>query len=157
MFPKMFLLVLLDGVLDGFSKVWLFIVKIYILIWYFWVSLENYSMPMLSIRGNNFIAHWAYDELISSHVEHTRKEFSRMLSQRYNENSFHMYIHAEHTQNEFHRTLSIHGTNFIDGWAYAEWISSLAEHTRKKMFKSRIYRANPIRFSTIVCYWSLGP
>ncbi len=27
--------------------------------------------------------------------------------------------------------LSISGTNFIAGWAYTEWISSLAEHTRK--------------------------
>jgi hypothetical protein len=44
-----------------------------------------------------------------------------------------MYIHAEHTRNEFHRTLSIRGTNFIAGSAraYAKWISSLAEHTRK--------------------------
>jgi hypothetical protein len=42
-----------------------------------------------------------------------------------------MYIYAEHTWNEFQRTLSIRGTNFIAGCAYAEWISSLAEHEWK--------------------------
>ncbi len=35
---------------------------------------------MLSIRGTNFIAHWAYGELISSHAEHTENRFHRMLS-----------------------------------------------------------------------------
>ncbi len=34
-------------------------------------------------------------------------------------------------QNEFHHTLSKRWTNLIAGWAYAELISSLAEHTRK--------------------------
>ncbi len=34
-------------------------------------------------------------------------------------------------RNEFNRTLSIRGTNLIAGWAYAEWILSLAEHKRK--------------------------
>ncbi len=56
-------------------------VKICILIWDFWVIFKNYSMPMLSMLGNDFIAHWAYEEAISSHTEHTRNEFSRMLSQ----------------------------------------------------------------------------
>ncbi len=40
-------------------------------------------------------------------------------------------IHAQHTWNEFYRTLSIRGTNFIAFWAYAELISSHAEHARK--------------------------
>ncbi len=51
-----------------------------------------------------------------------------------------MYTQAEHRRNEFHRTLSIRGTNFIVGWAYAE------------MFKSWISRPNQIRFSKILCY-----
>ncbi len=101
-FPKIFTLVLLDGFLDSFSKFWFFIGEICILIRDFWVIFENYSMrmlsilsilgtnfracsasgkmwrllhvqSMLSIRGMNFIAHWAYGELISSHAEHTRK------------------------------------------------------------------------------------
>ncbi len=40
-------------------------------------------------------------------------------------------IHAEHTRNEYYRTLSIPETNFIACWAYAESISSHAEHARK--------------------------
>jgi hypothetical protein len=79
---KIFTLVLLDGFLDGFWKFRLFIVKICILMSYFWVIFENYSMRMLSIRGNVFIKCWAYTEPISSHTEHTRNEFPRMLSQR---------------------------------------------------------------------------
>ncbi len=56
-----------------------------------------------------------------------------MLSLRGNHYPFqkHHSKYAEHTPNQFHRTLSICGTNFIAGWAYVEWISSLAEHTRK--------------------------
>jgi hypothetical protein len=69
-----------DGFLDGFWKFRLFIVKICILMWYFWVLFENYSMRMLSIRGNDFIACWTYAEPILSHTEHTRNEFHRMLS-----------------------------------------------------------------------------
>jgi hypothetical protein len=113
-----------------FSKISIIYV-ICIVIWYFWLIFKNYIMHMLSICGNNFIAHWAYEDTISSHTEHTRNKFSRMLSQRKNVKNFCMYIHAEHMQNKFHRTLSIRGMNFIVGWAYPEWISSLAEHTRK--------------------------
>ncbi len=80
--PKIFTMVLLDGFLDGFSKFWFFIVEICILIRDFWVIFENYCMRILSIRGNDFIACWAYEEPISSHTEHTRNEFPRMLSQR---------------------------------------------------------------------------
>jgi hypothetical protein len=86
---------------------------------------------MLSIRGNDLIACWAYAEPISSHAEHTRNEFPRMLSQRSNVNIFTCTIHAEHTRNEFYRTLSIRGTNFIACWAYWETISSHAERARK--------------------------
>ncbi len=59
-FFKIFTMVLLDGFLDGFSKFWFFIVKICILIRDFWVIFENYCKRMLSIRGNDFIACWAY-------------------------------------------------------------------------------------------------
>ncbi len=92
---------------------------------------ENYSMLMLSIRGNYFIAHWAYEETISSHTEHTPNEFSCMLSQRKNVKSFYLYIYAEHTGKWFYRTLSIRGNDLNTGWAYVEMISSLTEHTRK--------------------------
>jgi len=40
-------------------------------------------------------------------------------------------IHAQHTRNEFYHTLSIRETNFIACWAFAEPISSHAEHARK--------------------------
>jgi hypothetical protein len=59
-FFKIFTMVLLDGLLDGFSKFWFFIIEICILIRDFWVIFENYCMRMLSIRGNDFIACWAY-------------------------------------------------------------------------------------------------
>ena len=81
-FFKIFTLVLLDRFLDGFSKFWFFICEICILIRDIWVIFENYSMCMLSIRGNDFITCWAYTEPISSHAEHMRNEFPRMLSQR---------------------------------------------------------------------------
>jgi hypothetical protein len=102
---KIFILVLIDGFLDGFKKFWFFTVKICILFRDFLVIFENYSMHMLSIRGNDFIACWAYAEPILSHAEHTR--------------------------NRFYRMLSIRGTDFIACWAYAEPILSHAEHTRK--------------------------
>ncbi len=106
--------------LSRFFKISIFLVKICILIWYFWVIFENYSMHMLSIRGNDFIAHWTYEEMISSHTEHT------------------IFMHAHCSASGKMWTfftctsmLSIRGTNFIAHWAYVEWISSLAEHTRK--------------------------
>ncbi len=130
-FSKILTLVLLDRFLDGFSKVRLFIGEICILIRDFWVFFENYSMRMLSIRGNDFIACWAYVEPISSHAQYTRNEFPRMLSQRENVDIFTCTIHAELTRNEFYRTLSLRGTNFIACWAYWEPISSHAEHAQK--------------------------
>jgi hypothetical protein len=131
-FVKIFTLVLLDGFLDGFWKFRLFTVKICILIWFFWVFFENYSKRMLSIRGNDFIAL----------AEHTRNLFHRTLSIRGTNfracsasgkrwTAFTFTIHAEHTRNEFYSTLSSRGTNFIACWAYAEPISSHAEHARK--------------------------
>ncbi len=143
-FLKIFTLVLLDGFLDGFWKFRLFIVKICILIWYFWLFFENYSMRMLSIRGNDFIACWASAEPISSDTENMRNEFPRMCNpcSAYAEQ---ILSHTEHTRNEFHRMLSIRGTDFIACWACA------------KMFKSLISRPNRIRFSKISCYRPLGP
>ncbi len=72
-FFKIFILVLSDRFLDGFSKFWFVIGEIYILIRVFWVIFKNCSMRMLSIGGNDFIACWAYAEPISSHAEHARK------------------------------------------------------------------------------------
>ncbi len=80
-FFKKFTLVPLHGFLRGFSKFRFLTVKICIFVRDFWVILENYSMRLLSIRENDFIAHWAYGETISSHTEHTRNKFSHMLSQ----------------------------------------------------------------------------
>jgi hypothetical protein len=54
-------------------------------------------MRMLSIRENDFFAHGAYEETISSHTEHTANEFSPMLSQQKNVKSFYIYSYAEHT------------------------------------------------------------
>ena len=68
-FLKIFTLVPLDRFLDGFSKFGFFIGEICILIRDFWVIFENYSMRMLSIRGNDFIAWWAYVERISAHAQ----------------------------------------------------------------------------------------
>ncbi len=135
-FFKIFTLVLLDGFLDCFWKFWLFIVKICILVWYFWVFFKNYSMRLLSIRGNDFIAcwasicgtdfiaHWAYEERISAHAQPAVK--------------CEQFLHVQ-------SMLSIRGTNFIACWASAE------------MFKSRIFWPNRIRFSKLSCYRPLGP
>ncbi len=77
-----FVPITLYGILDGFSKFRFFIGEICILIRDFWVIFKNYSMHMLSIRGNDFIACWAYAEPISLHAEHSRNKLPHMLSQR---------------------------------------------------------------------------
>jgi len=97
----------------------------------FFKIFKNYSMRTVSIRGDDFIAHWTYKETISSHTERTPNKFSHMLSQRKNVNSFYIYIYAEHTGKWFYCTLSIQGNDLNAGWAYAVMISSLTEHTRK--------------------------
>jgi hypothetical protein len=149
-YPKIYffkIFTLVDGFLGGFWKFRLFIVKICILIRYFWVFFENYTVACVS---------WAYAETILSHAEHTRNRFHRKLSIRGTNfracsacgkmwTVFTCTIHAQHTRNEFHRTLSILGTDFIACWACAE------------KFKSRISRPNRIRFSKISCYRPLGP
>ncbi len=108
-----------------------FKVEICILIWDFWVIFENFIMRMLSIRGNDFIAHWVHEETISSHTGHMPNEFLRMLILRKNFNRFYVHSYAEHTGKWFYRTLRIRGNDFNAGWAYEEMISSLTEHTRK--------------------------
>ncbi len=121
--------VLLDGFLNGFSKIRFFIVEIYILIRDFWVIFENYSMRMVSIRGNDFIAHWAYEETISSHTEHTRKRFHRTLSIR--RTNFRVCSASGKTVFACTAMLSVRGNDFIAPWAYEEMILSHPEHTRK--------------------------
>ncbi len=64
---------------------------------------------MLSISGNDFIAHLAYKKTISLHTESTPNKFSRMLSQQININIFYMYIQAKHMRKLFCCTLSRHG------------------------------------------------
>jgi hypothetical protein len=71
--------------------------------------------------------------MISSHTEHTPNKFSCMLSQRKNVNSFYVYRYAEHTGKGFYRTLSIPGNDLNAGCAYEEMISSLTEHTGKRL------------------------
>jgi hypothetical protein len=87
------------------------------------------NLRMLSMRGKDFIIHWACEETISSHTEHTPNKFSLMLSQRKNVNSFYMYSYAEHTGKWFYRTLRIGGNDLNAGWAYEETISSHTVHT----------------------------
>ncbi len=107
-FFKIFTMVLLDGFLDGFSKFGFFKGEICILIGDFWVIFKNYSMRMLSIRRNDFIACWAYAEPISSHAEHTRKRIS---------------AHAQPAVKCEHCYM------YNPCWAYAERILSHTEHT----------------------------
>jgi hypothetical protein len=75
-------ILLLDGILDDFSKFRVFIVENCNLIWiWFCLLFENYSMCWLSIcgndfiacwamsiRGNDFIARWAYMKMFKSRI-----------------------------------------------------------------------------------------
>ena len=106
---------------------------------------RNRFYRMLSIRGTDFIARWAYEERISAHAQPAVKcELFYMynLCWAYEER---ILSHTEHTRNEFYRMLSILGTDFIACWACAE------------MFKSRISLPIRIRFLKISCYRPLGP
>ncbi len=134
---KIFTLVLLVGFLDVFGKFRLFTVKIGILIWYFWVVFENYSMRMLSIRGNNFITCWAYAEPISSHTEHTRN-FRTCSACGKCEQFLHVIS-----------MLSISQTNFIAHWTYGERISSHAEHTWNRFYRMLSMRGNVLKVKYI--------
>ncbi len=130
-FCKIFTLVLLDRLLDGFSKFWFFIGEICILIRDFWVIFENYSMRMLSIRGNDL-----------SHAEHTRNRFHHMLS--ILGTNFHACSASGKMWALLHvqSMLSIRRMNFIAHWAYWELISSHAEHTRNPFHSMLSMRGN---------------
>ncbi len=116
-------------------KISIFIVEICILIWDFLVISKIIAC-----------ACWAYAETILSHTEHTRKRFHRTLSIRACSASGKMW-----TVFTCKSMLSIRGTNFIAHWAYAKWISSLAEHMRDGLHSWLSKRGNQIRFSKISC------
>jgi hypothetical protein len=60
-----------------------------------------------------------------------------------------IWKYSEHTRNKFYRWLSIHGTNFIAGWACTERISSLAEHMWKQF-----YRTLSIGGNNFIAHWA---
>ncbi len=130
-FFKIFTLVLSDRFLDGFSKFGFFIGEICILFRDFWVIFENYCMRVLSTRGNDFNAYWAYAELISSHAEHTRNDFRACSAS----SKMWTFLHVQ-------SMLSIRRTNFIAHWAYWELISAHAEHTGNRFHRMLSMRGN---------------
>jgi hypothetical protein len=73
----------------------------------------------------------AHAETILSHTEHTRKRFHRTLSIRGTNFCACSASGKMWTVFTCKFMLSIRETNLIAGWAYAERISSLAEHARK--------------------------
>ncbi len=117
-FPQNFTLVLLDGFLDGFLKFQLFIVKICILIWYFWYFSKIIVWACSAYVETIFIAHWAYEETIMAHWAYEEQIFA------------HAQPGVKCEVFTCTSMLSIRGTNFIAHWAYMERVSSLAEHTR---------------------------
>ncbi len=69
LFFKIFTLVLWDGFLDSFWKFRLFKVQICILIWYFWVFFENYSIYSKSrVTG-------PWDHMVSVSAKKSKKNF----------------------------------------------------------------------------------
>jgi hypothetical protein len=98
------------------------------------VIFENFSMCMLSICGNDFIAHWTYEEMISSHTEHMRNEFHACLA------SGKMWTVFTCTS-----MLSICGMNFIACWAYMETNLLHTEHTRKRFHRTLCIREEEFR------------
>ncbi len=66
----------------------------YMALWTHAEHTRKWFHRLLSIRGNDFNAPWAYVEMISTYPEHTRKLF--------------------------HRRLSIRGNDFNVSWTYAE-------------------------------------
>ncbi len=130
-FFKIFTLVLLDGFLDGFSQFRFFICKICILIRDFCVIFKNYSMCMLSIRGNDFIACWAYVEPIHRMLSIRGTNFRACSAS----GKMWTFLHVQ-------SMLSIRGTSFIAHWAYWELISSHAEHMRNRFHRMLSMRGN---------------
>ncbi len=84
---------------------------------------------MLSIRRHDFITCWAYAEPSTLSIRGTNFRACSANGKMWT--VFTCTFHAEHTRNEFYRTLSIRGNDFIACSAYAEPISSHAEHARK--------------------------
>ncbi len=144
-FLKIFTFVLLGGFLDGFSKFWLFIVKICIFNWYLFSYFRKLYHAHAEHTWKRAYAHWAYEEWIFTHAQPVVKCEQFLHVHPCSAYAERISSHSEHTWNEFHRWLSIHGMYLIAGWAYAE------------MFKSWISRPNQIRFSKILCYRPLGP
>ncbi len=97
-----------------------FIVEICILIWDFWVIFENISISILSIRSNNFIAHWTYEETIHHTLSIRRTNFRICSASGKMLTVFTCTIYAENMGKWFYRTLSIRGNDL-----------SHPEHTRK--------------------------
>ncbi len=112
-FSKKFTVVLLDGFLNGFSNFRFFCRNLHFNLGFlsnFQKLLHAHAENMwkrfyhtLSIRGNDFFSHWAYEERIFAHAQPAVKVFT------------------------YKSMLSIRGTNFITGWAYANgfhrWLS----------------------------------
>jgi hypothetical protein len=73
----------------------------------------------LSIRGNDFFTHWAYEERIFAHAQPAVKVFT------------------------YKSMLSIRGTNFIAGWAYAEMFKSRISRPNRIRF-SKISCCRPL-------------
>jgi hypothetical protein len=156
-FVKIFTFVLLDGFLDGFWKFRLFTVKFAFksgIFEYFskitacvcWAYAEtilshaehtrNRFHRTLSIRGTNFRACSASCKFTCTiYAEHTRYEFYRTLSIR--GTNFRACLASCKMWTVLHvqYMLCIRGTNFIAHWAYAERISSHAEHMRNRFHR----------------------
>jgi hypothetical protein len=135
---KMFTMVLLDGILDGFSNFWLFILENCILIWPFRVLFRKLyiSMHWLSICENDFINCWGKDFNCTLSLHRMS-----MLSQSTNFDSFYMDIqtHAELTR-QFRPLLS---------WAYKETIPSLAEPMGKQFHRLLSQRGNGVNWMMV--------
>ncbi len=95
----------------------------------------------LSIRGTDFIAHWAYEERIFAYAQTAVK-----CEQFLHVNPCWAYAerissHTEHTGNEFQRWLSTRGMDFIAGWAYADMFKSRSRISRP----NRIHACVPLK------------
>jgi hypothetical protein len=108
---KMFTMVLLDGILDGFSKFWLFILENCILIWPFRVLLRKLYISMLWLRicENDFIDFWGKD------FNCTEYKFWQFLHGHPNTCWANAAISSldVHTRKQCHHWLSLWGNNFI--------------------------------------------
>jgi hypothetical protein len=99
----------------------------------FFCELSNnfFSKIFTLVLLDGFLDVFSYVEMILSHTEHMRKQFNLIL--RIREMNFRACSASCKMWTVFTCTsmLSIHRMNLIAHWAYAEPISSLADHTRK--------------------------